>query len=221
MGRRSVKRRQQRATGLVWIIMRKLSKALIHLSRSDSIMEKLISRFGPLEFHPHQQDLFAEIADSIISQQLSGKVARVIYSRFEALFPGKKVDPEFALSIDGGKIRAIGASWAKVKYIKDLAKKTLDGTLKLHLLKNMQDEEIIEHLVQVKGIGPWTAQMILMFSLGRTDVLPLNDLGIQKAFEKLYAVKRDNQKKMIKISEAWKPYRTIACRYLWKSLDNE
>ena len=85
----------------------------------------------------------------------------------------------------------------------------------------MRDEEVIEHLVQVKGIGPWTAQMILMFSLDRPDVLPLNDLGIQKAFEKLYAVKGDNQKNMIKISEAWKPYRTIACRYLWKSLDNE
>lgn len=221
MGRRSVKRRQQRAVGLVWIIMRKLSKTLIHLSSSDSIMEKLISRFGPLEFRPHQQDLFAEIVDSIISQQLSGKVARVIYSRFEALFPGKKVNPEFALKIDDGKMRAIGVSWAKVKYIKDLAQKTLDGTLKLHLLNKMRDEEVIEHLVQVKGIGPWTAQMILMFSLDRPDILPLNDLGIQKAFEKLYKVKMGNQKKMIKVAEKWQPYRTIACRYLWKSLDNE
>ena len=200
--------------------MENLQKALVHLS-NDSVMEKLISRFGPLEFRPHQQDLFAEIVDSIISQQLSGKVARVIYSRFEALFPGKKVDPEFALKIDDGKMRAIGVSWAKVKYIKDLAKKTLDGTLRLHLLENMQDEEVVEHLVQVKGIGPWTAQMILMFSLDRPDVLPLNDLGIQKAFEKLYKVKMGNQNKMIKIAEKWKPYRTIACRYLWKSLDNE
>jgi len=200
--------------------MENLQKALVHLS-NDSVMEKLISRFGPLEFRPHQQDLFAEIVDSIISQQLSGKVARVIYSRFEALFPGKKVNPEFALKIDDGKMRAIGVSWAKVKYIKDLAKKTLDGTLRLHLLENMQDEEVVEHLVQVKGIGPWTAQMILMFSLDRPDVLPLNDLGIQKAFEKLYKVKMGNQNKMIKIAEKWKPYRTIACRYLWKSLDNE
>ena len=102
-----------------------------------------------------------------------------------------------------------------------MAQKTLDGTLKLHLLNKMRDEEVIEHLVQVKGIGPWTAQMILMFSLDRPDVLPLNDLGIQKAFEKLYKVKMGNQNKMIKIAEKWKPYRTIACRYLWKSLDNE
>lgn len=220
MGRKNIKRRQERAVGPVWMIMENLPKALAHLS-SDPVMEKLIRQFGPLEFPPRQQDLFAEITDSIISQQLSGKVARVIYSRFEALFPGKKVNPEFALSIDGGKIRAIGASWAKVKYIKDLAQKTLDGTLKLHLLINMQDEEIIEHLIQVKGIGPWTAQMILMFSLDRLDILPLNDLGIQKAFEKLYKVKMGKQKKMIKIAEKWKPYRTIACRYLWKSLDNE
>jgi DNA-3-methyladenine glycosylase II len=200
--------------------MMSLQKALVHLS-SDPVMEKLINRFDPLEFRPHQQDLFAEITDSIISQQLSGKVAKVIYSRFEALFPGKKVNPEFALRIDDGEIRAVGASWAKVKYIKDLAKKTLDGTLKLHLLENMQDEEIIEHLVQVKGIGPWTAQMILMFSLDRPDILPLNDLGIQKAFEKLYKVKMGNQNKMIRIADKWKPHRTIACRYLWKSLDNE
>ena len=102
-----------------------------------------------------------------------------------------------------------------------MATKVLDGTIKLHLLNKMRDEEVIEHLVQVKGIGPWTAQMILMFSLDRPDVLPLNDLGIQKAFEKLYKVKMGNQNKMIKIAEKWKPYRTIACRYLWKSLDNE
>lgn len=201
------------------MIMENLPKALAHLS-SDLVMEKLIRQFGPLEFHPHQQDLFAEIVDSIISQQLSGKVARVIYSRFEALFPGKKVVPEFTLTIEDDKIRAIGVSWAKVKYIKDLAKKALDGTLDLKSMIKMSDAEVSEHLIQVKGIGPWTAQMILMFSLGRLDVLPLNDLGIQKAFEKLYSVKRNNQKKMLKIAKAWIPYRTIACKYLWKSLDN-
>lgn len=182
-------------------------------------MKKLISRFGPLEFHPHQQDLFAEIADSIISQQLSGKVARVIYARFEALFPGKKVVPEFTLTIEDDKIRAVGASWAKVKYIKDLAQKSLDGTLDFESLAKMPDEEVVEHLIQVKGIGPWTAQMILMFSLGRPDVLPLKDLGIQKAFAKEYGVTMGNLNKMVKIAENWRPYRTIACRYLWKSLE--
>lgn len=200
--------------------MKNFKIAIKHLSQVDPVMEKLISHFGPLEFHPHQQDLFAEIVDSIISQQLSGKVAKVIYSRFESLFPDKKVDPKIILTIDDSELRAIGTSWAKVKYIKDLAQKTLDGTLSLRSLAKMSDEEVSEHLIQVKGIGPWTAEMILMFSLGRLDVLPLNDLGIQKAFEKLYSVKRNNQKKMLKIAEVWRPYRTIACKYLWKSLDN-
>lgn len=184
-------------------------------------MKGLIKRIGKLEFRVHQEDIFAETVDSIISQQLSGKVAKVIYSRFEALFPDKKVDPKIILTTDDSRLRAIGTSWAKVKYIKDLAQKTLDGTIKLHLLDNMKDEEVVDHLIQVKGIGPWTAQMILMFSLGRPDILPLNDLGIQKAFEKLYSVKKSNQKKMIEIAAIWRPYRTIACRYLWKSLDNE
>lgn len=198
-----------------------LEEAAKHLSKVDPVMKKLINRIGQLEFRVHQEDIFAEIVDSIISQQLSGKVAKVIYSRFEALFSDKKVDPKIILTIDDSRLRAIGTSWAKVKYIKDLAAKTLDGTLQLHLLKNMNDEEVVEHLIQVKGIGAWTAEMILMFSLGRPDVLPLNDLGIQKAFEKLYSVKRSNQKKMIKIAAVWRPYRTIACRYLWKNLDNE
>lgn len=201
--------------------MKNLQIATKQLSQADPVMRKLIRRFGPLEFHPHQQDLFAEIVDSIISQQLSGKVARVIYARFEALFPNKKVVPEFTLTIKDDKIRAIGVSWAKVKYIKDLAQKTLDGTLDLKSLVKMSDAEVSEYLIQVKGIGQWTAQMILMFSLGRPDVLPLNDLGIQKAFFKEYGVRMGNLKKMIKIAENWMPYRTIACRYLWKSLDNE
>lgn len=201
--------------------MKNLQIAAKHLSQADPVMRKLISCFGPIEFRPHPKDLFAEIVDSIISQQLSGKVARVIYARFEALFPGKKVVPEFTLTIEDDKIRAVGASWAKVKSIKDLAQKTLDGTLDFESLTKMPDEEVVEHLIQVKGIGPWTAEMILMFSLGRHDVLPLKDLGIQKAFAKEYGVKMGNFKKMIKIAENWRPYRTIACKYLWKSLDNE
>lgn len=201
--------------------MKNLQIATKHLSQADPVMRKLISCFGPIGFSPHQKDLFAEIVDSIISQQLSGKVARVIYSRLEALFPGKKVDPKFTLIIEDYKIREVGTSWAKVKYIKDLAQKTLDGTLSLKSLTKMSDKEVAEHLIQVNGIGPWTAQMILMFSLGRPDVLPLNDLGIQKAFFKEYGVRMGNLKKMIKIAENWRPYRTIACKYLWKSLDNE
>lgn len=196
------------------------SRAIICLQK-DPVMKGLIARFGQLEFHVHQEDLFAEIVDSIISQQLSGKVAKVIYARFENLFPKRKVDPETILRLEDAKLRAVGMSWAKVKYVKDLAKKALDGTLQLMKLDSMSDENVIEHLIQVKGIGPWTAEMILMFSLNRPDILPLDDLGIQVAFERLYSVKRGNKKKMLKIATQWQPYRTLACRYLWKSLDNE
>lgn len=184
-------------------------------------MRQLIEKFGTLKTTVHQPDLFSEIVDSIISQQLSGKVATVIYSRFENLFPKNNVDPKIILAIDDSKLRNVGMSWAKVKYVKDLSEKTLNGTLQLHLLKEMKDDEVIKHLVQVKGIGPWTAQMILMFSLNRPDILPLDDLGIQVAFEKLYQVKRGNKQRMLQIGETWRPYRTLACRYLWKSLDNE
>lgn len=202
--------------------MKKTSQSRVILRlRKDPVMKKLITQFGQLEFHVHQKDLFAEIVDSIISQQLSGKVAKVIYARFENLFPKRKVDPETLLRLEDAKLRAVGMSWAKVKYVKDLAKKTLDGTLQLMKLDSMSDENVIEHLIQVKGIGPWTAEMILMFSLNRPDVFPMDDLGIQIAFKRLYNVKRGDKKKMLKIAEQWRPHRTLACRYLWKSLDNE
>lgn len=198
----------------------KNSPALKHLQK-DVILERLIAQFGPLEFHAHQADLFSEIVDSIISQQLSGKVAKVIYARLEHLFPNKHVDPVFLLTLKDAKLRAVGMSWAKVKYIKDLTQKTLDGVVQLSTLHSLSDEDVISHLVQVKGIGPWTAEMILMFSLGRPDIFPMDDLGIQVAFERLYNTKRGNKKKMLKIAEAWRPHQTLACRYLWKSLDNE
>ncbi len=191
---------------------------------NDPVIARLAKRFGELEFRVHQQDRFAEIVDSIISQQLSGKVASIIYSRFEKLFPNRKVIPKKLLAIKDQSLRDCGMSWAKVKYVKDLAQKATDGTLRLNKLDTMSDEEVVKHLVQVKGIGPWTAEMILMFSLNRPDVFPLDDLGIQNAFVKLYGLKRSDKnlkRKMIKIGESWRPHRTLACRYLWKSLDNE
>lgn len=196
---------------------RKLSDATKHL-RSDPVMKKLISRFGKLEFMVHEEDLFAEIVDSIISQQLSGKVAKVIYSRFEKLFPKKRVGPKFLLKIDDAKLRDVGMSWAKVTYLKDLAKKTLDGTLQLTRFNSLSDKEVVEHLVRVKGIGLWTAEMILMFSLRRPDVFSVSDLGLRTAVAKLYYVDREDFKRIEKISLQWSPYRTLACRYLWKSL---
>lgn len=193
------------------------------LLQSDPVMAKLMARFGRLNpVKPHQQDRFAEIVDSIVSQQLSGKVASIIYSRLEKLCG--KINPQKILDLDLDSIRACGLSWAKVKYVKDLALKAANGTLQLNKLDSMKDEEVVEHLVAVKGIGPWTAEMILMFSLNRPDVFPIDDLGIQNAMIRLYKLTAHNSQlktQMQKIASAWRPHRTLACRYLWKSLDNE
>lgn len=196
------------------------SLALGYLQK-DVILEKLIVQYGPLEFLVHESDIFCGIVESIISQQLSGKVSKVIYSRLKNLFIDKTMEPHSLLAIADEKLRAVGMSWAKVRYVKDLAEKTLDKTIQLENLKTMSDEEIVAHLEQVKGIGRWTAEMILMFSLERPDVFPTDDAGIQIAFERLYKVKRGNKNNMLSIANAWRPYRTLACRYLWKSLDNE
>ncbi len=195
------------------------SAAIEHLSR-DPVMKGLTDKYGQLEFRAHQEDIFAEIVDSIVSQQLSGKVAAVIYSRFEGLFPEKKIQPEAILKIDDAKLRSVGISWAKVKYIKDLAGKAADGTLQLAKLASLADDEVIEHLTQVKGIGRWTAEMILMFALGRPDVFSLGDLGLRTAVSQLYFVERSDLIKIEEISRQWSPHRSLASRYLWKSLEN-
>lgn len=197
------------------------SKKAIARLQKDPVMKQLITQFGILESHVHQQDLFAEIVDSIISQQLSGKVSRIIYARFETLFSDKKVNPGALLAIGDQHLRDVGMSWAKVKYIKDLAAKTIDGTLQLESLDSLSNDDAIEHLVQVKGIGRWTAEMILMFSLNRPDVFSIGDLGLRTAVSRLYRVNREDFRKIAEISTRWKPYRSLACRYLWKSLDNE
>ena len=201
--------------------MRKLSQALTHL-KQDPDLKSLIDRFGILNYRPGK-DLFTSLVYSIIEQQLSGKAADTIYSRFLGLFPAGKFTPELILATELDKLRGIGTSWAKARSLHDLSQKVLDGTLQLNKLDQMTDEEIINHLVQVKGIGPWSAQMRLMFSLSRPDILPLDDVGIQNAFVKHYGLKRNSRllkTKMLKIAQKWRPYRTIACWYLWKSLDN-
>ena len=201
--------------------MRELSPALTHL-KQDPQLKSLIERFGRLNYRP-SKDLFASLVYSIIEQQLSGKAAETIYGRFSSLFPQKRFTPELILATGLDKLRGIGTSWAKARSLHDLSQKYLDGTLQLNKLAEMTDEEVIAHLVQVKGIGPWSAQMRLMFSLSRPDILPLDDIGIQNAFVKHYGLKRNSKllkAKMLKIAQKWRPYRTIACWYLWKSLDN-
>lgn len=188
----------------------------------DSIINGLAKKYGEI-VRKSRPNVFEDIVDSIISQQLSVKAAATILDRVKSLFADRKITPNLLLNLDDLSLRNCGMSWAKAKYAKDLATKTLDGTLQLDKLDQMSDQEIIDHLVMVKGVGQWTAEMILMFTLVRPDIFPVDDLGIQNAMIKLYGLKKGKRLKtnMLKTAEPWRPHRTIACWYLWKSLDNK
>jgi DNA-3-methyladenine glycosylase II len=195
-----------------------MRKAINHLKKSDPILCGIIERVGPfrMEFGPAD---FSSLAESILYQQLNGKAAATIFQRFTAL-AGEPVTPEGILKLSDEQLRAVGLSKQKSAYLKDLAMKTRDGLLDFARLPEMSDEEVITHLTQVKGIGVWTAHMFLMFTLKRPDVLPTGDYGVQAAIKKHYK-KRQLPKPhvMEKIAKPWAPYRSIACWYLWRSLD--
>lgn len=186
--------------------------------RDDPVLAVLIDKFGVIN-DPPSTDRFESLVGSIIGQQLSNKAADTIYSRVEKVTP---IDPQSILNTDPQSLRAAGMSWAKINSLRDLSKKVLDGTLQLNKLDAMSDEEVVAHLTKVKGIGRWTAEMKLMFTLQRPDVFPLDDRGIQNAMIRLYGLKDGKKLKdsMLSIAEAWRPFRTLACWYLWKSLDN-
>jgi DNA-3-methyladenine glycosylase II len=160
-----------------------------------------------------------------MSQQLSTKVAKVIYKRFLDLFHGTEPEPQQVLDVPSETLRAIGLSNAKVQYVKNVARFCIEHGVNDTFLLEKTDEEIITLLTQIKGIGKWTVEMLLMFSLGREDVFAVDDLGIQQAMVKVYKIKGDDKKlikeKMIKLSTKWKPYRTYACLHLWRWKDND
>ena len=163
---------------------------------------------------------FGALVRSIVFQQLSGKAAGTIHARFCALFPGNVPTPEALLALDDAQMRAAGRSRQKIGYLRDLAAKVHSGALPLDHVETLGDDELIEHLVQVKGIGRWTAQMFLMFKLGRANVLPELDLGIQNAIKRAYRKRAVKPKDVQRIGRCWSPYASIACWYLWRSLDN-
>jgi len=156
-----------------------------------------------------------------VYQQLSGKAAGTIHARFQALFPAGEPTPERLVKLTDEQLRGVGLSRQKTLYLRDLSQKILDDSLPLDEIESMTDDEVIAHLVQVKGIGRWTAQMFLMFRLGRPDVLPELDLGIQNAVKRAYRMrKRPTPKQVKRIGAKWSPHATVACWYLWRSLDN-
>lgn len=188
----------------------------------DEVLANLIHNSPEIELQPHE-DIYLSLLSSIISQQLSTKVARVIKSRFLALFPDNYPEPSLVLAQHDEVLRSVGLSFQKLGYIRNVAAFAEAGNLNYAVIAAMDDEDLIKHLTQIKGVGRWTAEMILMFTLARPDVFPVDDLGIQNAIKRSYGLTLSGkplQAEMIRIAEAWRPYRTLASRYLWQSLDN-
>lgn len=194
-----------------------------HLSK-DKKLNQAISQVGRLEISKGK-NVFLSLCRSIMSQQLSTKVADIIYKRFLDLFEGKNPTAQQVLNLKPETLRAIGLSNAKVNYVQNVARFELEKGMSFKVLDKMSNEEVIEYLTEIKGVGRWTVEMLLMFTLGREDVFSVDDLGIQQAIVKLYNIKISDpktiKKKMLKISERWTPFRTYACMYLWRFKDNE
>ena len=195
--------------------------ALAHLSSADPVMARLIGASGPLQLTAHT-DYFFTLLDSIASQQLSSKVAAVIVNRLRALVPDKEVpDAESILALPDQTLRDTGLSWSKVSYVKDLAHRVVTGQLDLAHIAQMEDEDVIKQLIAVKGIGRWTAEMFLIFSLARPDVLAVDDYGLRAAMMRLYNLpEMPKPAVMREIGEPWRPYRSYASLYLWRGHDN-
>jgi DNA-3-methyladenine glycosylase II len=195
------------------------SKALRHLSRRDPLLGRIIKSVGDYSIE-RRPEPFRSLVEAIIYQQLAGRAADTIYGRFLKIYRGKFPLPKRILDTKDIDLRAAGLSRQKIAYIRDLAARVADRRLELHQLQDMEDNEVVEQLVQVKGIGKWTADMFLIFCLGRPDVLPVGDLGLRRAMMKTYGLSElPLPPRMIEIATAWKPYSSVATWYLWKSLE--
>ena len=221
-----------------------MRKAILHLKKCDPVMRRIIERIGPFKMQ-YGEPKFHSLAEAIIYQQLNGRAALTIFNRFAAL-AGNPLTPEGILKVTPEQMRAAGLSKQKSSYLLDMAERAHGGTLDFSRLSEMSEDEVIAHLTQVKGVGVWTAHMFLMFTLRRPDILPTGDFGIRMAMYKSYMekrakrngavvtikVKKKSDKKpekvkiilptpeqMQKIAKRWEPYRSVACWYLWQSLD--
>ena len=194
-----------------------------HLKQADPALRVVIESAPLPTFTPHTK-YYQELVESIISQQLSVKAASTILKRFKELFSSDFPSPEEILDQDIETFRGVGLSRQKATYIQDLARKVLDGTVKFNHLDSLSNQEVIDELVQIKGVGVWTVHMFLMFCMGRLDVLPVGDLGIKNGIQKLYNLsERPDETRMLKIAQQnnWHPYETIASWYVWHLLDNK
>lgn len=192
-----------------------------HFANADPKIHFLIQKISIDPLLP-SNDFFRSLCREIIGQQLAGKAADAIFTRFLKLFPHGRVTAKKLLALSDDAIRAVGTSWAKVRSLKDLAAHVVKKKIHLKSLTTLSNEDVGKELMKVKGIGPWTADMFLMFSLAREDVFSFGDLGLQNAIQKLYNLRRKpTREQLISLSRKWAPYRTYACLLLWQSLDTK
>jgi DNA-3-methyladenine glycosylase II len=193
----------------------------LSLLKRDKKLEPLIKKIGPLSYAP-EGDIFIALLRAIVSQQLSDKAAATIWKRFLALFADGIPEAKELLRFSDDKLRAVGLSYQKAGYLKNIANFSLEHKLHAKSLKAMDDEDLILFLTQIKGVGRWTTEMILMFSLARPDVFPLDDVGIQNGMKALYGLRGEKKKlqaRMLKVAEQWRPHRSLACFYIWRYKD--
>jgi DNA-3-methyladenine glycosylase II len=192
-----------------------------HIRAKDPVLGKVLERYGVFKFEA-EGDLFEALVESILSQQLAGAAASSIIRKVRALYPDGKLEAEAVYRTSPRKLRSAGVSPQKLSYLKDLSKRVSKGTIELERLRTMEDDEIIRILDEVRGIGPWTVQMLLIFTLGRPNVFPVDDLGVRKGVQGVYSLREiPKRTEMESLAENWRPYRTVASLYLWHHKDTD
>lgn len=202
-----------------------MTEADEHLRSADHVLRRLIDERGPIDPETDRRgsrpDGYQALARAIVGQQLSTKAAASIWGRVTELFGGETPAPSQLLEVDGSELRDAGLSWSKVGFLKDLAERVEDGRLDLARLGELSDEDVVAELTEIKGVGRWTAEMFLIFHLARPDVISTGDLGIRRATQLAYELEDlPGPTDLERIAEPWRPHRTLACLYLWRSLDN-
>jgi len=198
-----------------------MKRALTHLSRVDPILKSIITRVGSYGIE-YREPTFQTLVRAIVYQQLSGKAAKTIYDRLAAATKAEPLTPEAILKLRPARMRTLGLSKQKIAYIRGLARMTRDGEVSFERCAALEDPAVIEHLTQVKGVGVWTVHMFLLFALRRHDVLATGDLGVRVAMKRAYELAElPSPAEMERIAESWRPYRSVAVWYLWRSLDNQ
>ncbi|MDO8366462.1 MAG: DNA-3-methyladenine glycosylase 2 family protein [Saprospiraceae bacterium] len=196
--------------------------AIAHLQQEATI-QPLLANIEMPDFTPSGR-VYYDLLESIVSQQLSVKVADVIFKRFLSLFPDNYPHPNHVVSTEFEKLRSVGLSGQKAGYLQNVAQFAIENDLEKIKWDSMSDDEILSFLTQIKGVGKWTVQMLLMFTLARPDIFPVDDLGIQQGMQRLFKIEEQNTRllkiRMIELAEPWRPWRTVACRYLWRWKDS-